>query len=100
MICMYDINYTQRALDDLKWFRKNEQVTIIGGINKNLKYEPDRESRNCKRMGVNAYAEWELRINNFRVLYNIDQEVLIIEIQRIGEKQGNQFFFRGKGENV
>jgi len=41
-----------------------------------------------------------LRIENFRVLYDVDQQVRIVEIQRIGEKQGNRFFFRGREERL
>ncbi len=97
---MYEIIYTQASLADLKWFKKHEQVQIIDAINTHLKYQPDRETRNLKRMKSNLYAQWELRIGNFRILYNIEQEVQIVEIQRLGEKQGNQFFFRGQGDNL
>ena len=46
-------------------------------------------------MQTNDLAKWELRIGEFRVLYNVDTQVRIVEIQRIGEKRGNTFFFQG-----
>lgn len=93
---MYDIEYTQEALDELQWFRKHEQNLILDGIEQQLRYEPTVETRNRKRMQPNEYAEWELRIGDFRVLYTVDEQVRIVEIQRIGEKRGNAFLFRGR----
>lgn len=93
---MYDIEYTPDALEDLQSFRKHEQNIIIDGIDAQLRYEPVIETRNRKRMRPNALAEWELRISDYRVLYTVEAQVQIIEIQRIGEKRGNTFFFRGR----
>ncbi len=45
-------------------------------------------------------AEWELRIGDFRVLYDVDQQVSIAEIQRIGEKRRSEIFFRGEREDL
>lgn len=97
---MYSIEYTKEAVKDLKCFKRNEQQQIVDGINVQLRYQPTVETRNRKQMRSNSMAEWELRLGEFRVLYNVDEEVLIVEIQRIGEKQGNAFFFRGKEEDV
>jgi mRNA-degrading endonuclease RelE of RelBE toxin-antitoxin system len=97
---MYDIEYTQEALADLQWFRKHEQNIIVDGIDNNLVYEPTVETRNRKQMRRNNYAEWELRVGDFRILYDVDTVVRIVEIQRIGEKRGNAFFFRGRRTDV
>jgi mRNA-degrading endonuclease RelE of RelBE toxin-antitoxin system len=95
---MYQIEYTSQAVVDLKSFKKNEQVQIVENIQIQLRYEPIIETRNRKRMRPNNTAEWELRVGEFRVLYNVDEQVLIVEIQRVGRKQGNTFFFRGEPE--
>jgi mRNA-degrading endonuclease RelE of RelBE toxin-antitoxin system len=97
---MYDIEYTYTALEDLQWFRKHEQNLIVDGIDQQLRYEPTVETRNRKRMQVNEHAEWELRIGDFRVLYNVESQVRIVETQRIGEKRGNAFFFRRRKTDV
>lgn len=97
---MYDIDYTQDALEDLQWFRKHEQNMIVNGIEQQLRHEPTVETRNRKRMRLNEIAEWELRISDFRVLYTVDVQVRIVEIQRIGAKRGNAFFFRGRKTDV
>jgi mRNA-degrading endonuclease RelE of RelBE toxin-antitoxin system len=41
-----------------------------------------------------------LRIGDFRVLYNVDDQVLIVDIQRIGEKRGNAIFFEGRKDDL
>ena len=97
---MYDIELTPQAMDDLRWFQTYEQREIIETINQQLRYEPLTKTRNRKPMRANETTDWELRIRHFRVLYSVDATVRIIEIQRIGEKRGNRFFFRGRQEDV
>lgn len=93
---MYDIDYTEDAIEDLQWFRKHEQNMIVDGIDEQLRYEPTLETRNRKRMRQNDKADWELRIGDYCILYMVGVQVRIVEIQRIGEKRGNAFFFRGR----
>lgn len=97
---MYEIEYTQVALDDLKWFRKQEQKTIVQAIDTQLTYEPTVQTRNRKPMRPNEIAEWKLRVGQFRVLYDVAETVQIVEIERIGQKKGNKFLFRSKEEDV
>ena len=97
---MYDIQYTETAIADLQWFKKYEQNQILDGIDQQLRHQPTVETRNRKRLRPNAVAAWELRISDFRVLYDVDEQVSIVEIQRIGEKRGNAFFFRGRKEDI
>ncbi len=97
---MYEIEYTQVALDDLKWFRKHEQKTIVQTIDTQLKYEPTVQTRNRKPMRPNLVGEWELRVGQFRVLYDVAETVRIVEIERIGQKRDNKFFFQGKEEDL
>lgn len=97
---MYDIELTPQATEDLRWFRTHEQREIVETIQQQLRYEPLVQTRNRKPMRLNETADWELRIRHFRVLYTVDTMVRIIEIQRIGEKRGNRFFFRGRPEDI
>jgi mRNA-degrading endonuclease RelE of RelBE toxin-antitoxin system len=48
-------------------------------------------------MDPNPYgAPWELRLDNVRVLYDIDKEARVVRILRVGEKRGNEFYVRGQ----
>jgi mRNA-degrading endonuclease RelE of RelBE toxin-antitoxin system len=94
---MFDIEFTQRARDDLRWFRRHEQKTIVDAISTQLRYEPTVETANRFRLRPNQTAEWELRIKSkYRAFYNVEEQVQIVEIQRIGEKSRSKILFRGK----
>ena len=97
---MYDIAYTEQAVADLHWFKKHEQNIIIDGIEQRLRYEPTQPNRNRKMLRRNATAAWELRIGNFRMLYDVDVHVRIVAIKRIGEKRGNALYFSGQKEEI
>ncbi len=97
---MYETEYTSQAAEDLKWFSKREQKIILDGIDDNLRYEPTVATRNRKPMRPNDVAEWELRLGDFRVLYDVDEIVRVVEIQRVGEKRRDRFFFRGREEEI
>ena len=71
---MFEIEFTSDAVDDLKSFRKSEQQTIFDQINGQLSYQPVTDTRNRKKLRPNDVAEYELRIGNFRVFYDVDEE--------------------------
>jgi mRNA-degrading endonuclease RelE of RelBE toxin-antitoxin system len=97
---MYDIEFAPQAFEDLKSFRKFEQQKIISGIDDQLKYEPTEETRNRFRMRPNEVAAWELRIEQYRVFYNVEEIVQIVRIEVIGLKIGNQLFVRGQRRSL
>ena len=97
---MYDIEYAAEAVADLKWFTRFEQTLITDGIVLQLRYEATVETRNRKLMRPNSIAEWELRIGEFRVLYDVDDSIRVVRIDRIGKKRGSIYFFRGHEETL
>lgn len=97
---MFAIEYTPQAIEDLRWFKRHEQTTIVDAVEQQLRHEPHSETRNRKRLRANATADWELRLGDFRILYTVDAHVQIVEIQRVGEKRRNAFFFRGRKEDL
>lgn len=93
---VFEIELTDQAIEDLQWFKKHEQNVIIDGIEANLCYEPTTQTRNRKRLRPNDTAEWELRLGAYRVLYNVEETVRIVSIERIAAKQGNKYIFQGE----
>ncbi|MBI3538187.1 MAG: type II toxin-antitoxin system RelE/ParE family toxin [Chloroflexi bacterium] len=93
---MYEIEFTDEAEEDLRWFRKDNRQEILDNIETQLSYEPTVETRNRFRTRPNQTAEWELRIGKFRVFYDVDNVVRIVSIEAVGLKLGNRLFFRGK----
>ncbi len=97
---MYEIEYTPEARDDLKSFRKFEQKYILDEIDTQLQYEPNVETRNRKKLRPNEVAEWELRIDRFRVFYDVQDAMKIVKIEAIGYKRGNKFLMHGQEYNL
>ena len=66
------------------------------GIDACLRHEPRRETRNNKALRPNRLAERELRVNRFRVFYDIDEGAAWVKIEAIGHKRGNRLYVRGR----
>lgn len=97
---MYDIEFENAAVDDLKSLRKFEQRLVLDAIETQLRQQPALETRNRKRLRPNEFAGWELRVSHFRVFYNINNQDLIVKIEAIGFKVGNLVFIRGERRDL
>ena len=93
---MYEIIYTIEAEEDIKSFRKFEQQFLVDEIDRHLQFEPAIPTRKRKKLRPNDLAEWELRIDRFRVFYDVQEVVKIVKIVAIGQKQGNKVFVHGE----
>ena len=98
---MYQIEYTEAALEDLEYFRKAEQQLILDEVDRQLINEPTVETNNRKHLRPNQVAEWELRIGKYRVFYDVLDEsepeiVKIVKIEAVGFKENNRLYIRGK----
>ncbi|NJS41158.1 addiction module toxin RelE [Candidatus Gracilibacteria bacterium] len=93
---MFAIEFTSEAEADLAWFKKQERNIILDGIEENLRFEPEVITRNRKRLRPNQTAEWELRVDKYRVFYDVTDVVRIVSVEAVGLKIGNQLYFRGK----
>ncbi len=92
---MYEIDFTRTALEDLQYFRKYEQNIILDAIQFRLTYDPTLETQNRFRRDPPEIGEWELRVGEYRVIYNVDTVIRIVRIERIGSKPNNILNFRG-----
>lgn len=81
---------------NLEFLTANEQRVIEEGIAVRLRNEPNRLTKAIKRLRSNPFAEYELRIGDYRVLYNVDAEKGEVEILAIGQKVGNKLIVEGK----
>ena len=64
-------------------------------IEEQLRYEPDVETTNRKRLDptIALEAQWELRFgvrNEFRVFYEVDVEGRMVRILAVGVKRGTK----------
>ncbi len=91
---MFRIELTPEAADDLQSMRTFDARRVVAAMESQLMHEPTRETRNRKQLRPNELAEWELRVDVFRVFYDITDEV--IKVVAIGLKDGNELFVHGE----
>src|SRR2546430_16094266 len=94
----FDIAFTPEALEDLQLFRKGERTRIIEAIEEQLSHEPNHETRNRKRLRPNQMAEWVLRVDRFRVFYDIEESAHLVKVEAVGYKRGGRLFSPREGE--
>ena len=93
---MYIIAFSESAVEDLTWFGKRDQTTILVRIDDQLLHQPGIESRNRKRLRPNQASEWELRIGDFRVFYDVVESETRVDVKVIGRKEHNRLLVRGQ----
>ena len=93
---MFTIDLSDDALDELRQFRKRDSTTMFDEIERQLTYQPNVDTRNRKPLRSHPLGEWELRIDKFRVFYDIDTENETVLVKAVGVKIGNKLFIRGE----
>lgn len=84
---MYPINWSNRAKKQLRKIDRKEQGTIIDSIDE---LEGFPNAKNVIALTKHEYG-YRMRVGNYRVLFDADTEVRIIEIQQI-KKRGEQTY--------
>lgn len=92
---MFRIDFTPDAIEDMKIHRKYDRERVVAEIEYQLAHQPDIRTRNRKRLRPNSLAEWELRIDPFRVFYDVDRDRGSVSIVAVGKKEGNRLIIRG-----
>ncbi len=95
---MLEIRFTKTAAGHVRPYRKFEQRIILDAIAEQLQHEPTTETRNRKRLGDNEWSAWELRVQDFRVFYDVfaEDDRQIVQIKAVGHKQHNTLYIGGK----
>lgn len=93
---MYEIEFTKSALDDCAFLKKFEQALILDTSERQLSYEPTSKTRHRKQLRLNDLSRWELRIEKYRVFYDVDIKTKSVKIKAVGLKEHNRLFIRGK----
>jgi mRNA-degrading endonuclease RelE of RelBE toxin-antitoxin system len=91
----FSIRLTESAIEDLDYFRKNEREIIAEGIALFLTHDANVETRRRKPLRPNRMAPWELRIDDYRVFYELEGENEV-KVIAVGHKVHNDLYIRGK----
>src|SRR5687767_11021315 len=92
----FNILLTDGAEVDLSWFTTYAQRIILDGIDVHLRHQPTLGSRRIIELRPNPVAAWELRLGDYRALYDVDDVGRTVTVHAIGEKSGNRLLIRGE----
>ena len=83
---MFDIKFTNCAVEDLGVFPKSEQKWIVNALESQLKTGATQETGDRKRLQPTGAAGWEIRLGDVRVFYNVDTVNEMVRIEAIGRR--------------
>jgi mRNA interferase RelE/StbE len=73
----YAVQLTETAIDNLRRYPRNDQRRIVARIEQLA--EAPYAMRNVKRL-VDFDVSYRLRVGNYRVLFEIDDEIRVIDV--------------------
>jgi mRNA-degrading endonuclease RelE of RelBE toxin-antitoxin system len=83
----YRIYYSPEAADHLAALTARASATVLDVVNRQLRHEPTRATRNRKVLRANPVAPWELRIGELRVYYEVREEPApVVVVKAVGVK--------------
>jgi len=89
---MFQIRYAEGVADELQAIRAYDRRIILDRIDEQLKHEPTTETRMKKIIvGLNPPWQhiepiWQLRVGEFRVFYDVDDEQQLVNVRAIRHK--------------
>lgn len=82
----YTVEYTKRAIKQLKKLDKQTSALILGWIEKNL-VDCENPKQFGKGLTANRKGEWRYRIGDYRLIADIEEDKIIILILNIGHRR-------------
>ena len=81
----YSVEYTQRAVKDLKKLDRPTRALILGWIEKNL-VDCENPRQHGKGLTANRSGQWRYRVGNYRILADIQDDTVIILVLTVGHR--------------
>jgi mRNA-degrading endonuclease RelE of RelBE toxin-antitoxin system len=83
----YEIRYAAEAADDIRSLRKFDQRKVLAGVELHLAHQPRLESKSrIKAMVQPFWSQYRLRIDDFRVYYDVTDEPRRVNVLRVLQK--------------
>jgi len=92
----FQVRFEDEAIEHLGELAAREQSIILDKIEKQLPDQPNVPTRHRKELRPNPLAKWQLSVDDFRVIYDVDEARKEVLILAIGKKIGNRLFIGGK----
>lgn len=91
----FQIKLTLSAQGDIAYFEVYTQRIIVAAIRSYLSEDASTESNRRKRLRRNRLAPWELKVDKYRIFYDLE-EGRTVKIVAVGYKEHNNLFIRGR----
>ncbi len=82
----YKVEFTERAVKELKKLDKHTASLILGWISKNLE-GTENPRLHGKGLTANRSGEWRYRIGDYRLIAKIEDEKIIILVLSVGHRR-------------
>ncbi len=91
----FEIQYSTDALNSLKAAPAHVRAEVLEAIGRILPHEPDKESKSrIKRLRGIDHPQFRMRVNKWRVFYDVLEEKLIVLIIDILEEDpAHQWYY-------
>lgn len=93
---MYRVQLTASAGEDLRYLQKAAQNAVLDAIERQLISEPLTPTRNRKPLRPNDLSSWEMRIEEYRVFYDVQESKQEVLVKAVGWKEHEKLLIRGK----
>ncbi|MFA5520171.1 MAG: type II toxin-antitoxin system RelE/ParE family toxin [Castellaniella sp.] len=84
---MYTVNWSNKAKKQLRKIDRKEQLTIIDAVDR---LEDFPSVKNVISLTKHEYG-YRMRVGNYRILFDADIAVRIIEIQQVKKRDGQTY---------
>lgn len=83
---IYKVEFTERALKELKKLDRYTSALILGWVRKNLE-NCDNPRLHGKGLSANRSGQWRYRVGDYRLLAQIDDNKITILILNVGHRR-------------
>jgi len=91
------IEYSPETIEHLHVLKAAQRSLLLDAVDEQLRYQPNVETKNRKRMRPNLLAPWELRIGDLRAYYDVETEPeRRVLVRAVGLKVGNRVWIGGE----
>lgn len=81
----YKVQFTKRAMKDLKKLDRSTSALILGWVRKNLE-NCENPRIHGKGLTANRSGQWRYRVGDYRLLAEIEDNIITILILNIGHR--------------
>jgi len=92
----YEVRFSRDAGRHLGGLDARDRGIILDAIEDQLTHQPGVPTRHRKVLRENPLADWELRVGEYRVFYDIDDDSGLVMILAIGVMSHNTLRIEGE----